>query len=168
MSKVEKIRIGLLVGGYSIPAIPTQSTENEGRVGRAGMPYPPTFVAFNPYNWLLHTLYYINLLHYNNRLLLSLHFPDDSNILPITKLYKLKIVQFKIAGVAENKSKFKTQNSKFALRNIVQAVKKCYKQKIDSGEFVRRIHSFSWRPQPYISSIQPPLQCKRGLFSMQY
>ena len=32
MSKVEKIRIGLLVGGYSIPAIPTQSTENEGRV----------------------------------------------------------------------------------------------------------------------------------------
>mgnify|MGYP007005545001 CR=1 FL=1 len=47
MSKVEKIRIGLLVGGYSIPAIPTQSTENEGRVGRAGMPYPPTFVAFN-------------------------------------------------------------------------------------------------------------------------
>ena len=50
MSKVEKIRIGLLVGGYSIPAIPTQSTENEGRVGRAGMPYPPTFVAFNPYN----------------------------------------------------------------------------------------------------------------------
>ena len=28
--KVEKIRIGLLVGGYSIPAIPTQSTENEG------------------------------------------------------------------------------------------------------------------------------------------
>ena len=53
VSKVEKIRIGLLVGGYSIPAIPTQSTENEGRVGRAGMPYPPTFVAFNPYNWLL-------------------------------------------------------------------------------------------------------------------
>ena len=50
VSKVEKIRIGLLVGGYSIPAIPTQSTENEGRVGRAGMPYPPTFVAFNPYN----------------------------------------------------------------------------------------------------------------------
>ena len=42
-AKVEKIRIGLLVGGYSIPAIPTQSTENEGRVGRAGMPYPPTF-----------------------------------------------------------------------------------------------------------------------------
>ena len=41
MSKVEKIRIGLLVGGYSIPAIPTQSTENKGRVGRAGMPYPP-------------------------------------------------------------------------------------------------------------------------------
>ena len=40
---VEKIRIGLLVGGYSIPAIPAQSTENEGRVGRAGMPYPPTF-----------------------------------------------------------------------------------------------------------------------------
>ena len=38
------------VGGYSIPAIPTQSTENEGRVGRAGMPYPPTYVAFNPYN----------------------------------------------------------------------------------------------------------------------
>ena len=32
VSKVEKIRIGLLVGGYSIPAIPTQSTENEGRV----------------------------------------------------------------------------------------------------------------------------------------
>ena len=30
VSKVEKIRIGLLVGGYSIPAIPTQSTENEG------------------------------------------------------------------------------------------------------------------------------------------
>ena len=50
VSKVEKIRIGLLVGGYSIPAIPTQSTENEGRVGRARMPYPPTFVAFNPYN----------------------------------------------------------------------------------------------------------------------
>ena len=50
VSKVEKIRIGLLVGGYSIPAIPTQSTENEGRVGRAGMPYPPTFVAFNHYN----------------------------------------------------------------------------------------------------------------------
>ena len=50
VSKVEKVRIGLLVGGYSIPAIPTQSTENEGRVGRAGMPYPPTFVAFNPYN----------------------------------------------------------------------------------------------------------------------
>ena len=50
VSKVEKIRIGLLVGGYSIPAIPTQSTENEGRAGRAGMPYPPTFVAFNPYN----------------------------------------------------------------------------------------------------------------------
>ena len=50
VSKVEKIRIGLLVGGYSIPAIPTQSTENEGRVGRAGMPYPPTYVAFNPYN----------------------------------------------------------------------------------------------------------------------
>ena len=50
MSKVEKIRIGLLVGGYSIPAIPTQSTENEGRVGRAGMPYPPTFVAFSPYH----------------------------------------------------------------------------------------------------------------------
>ena len=47
--KSKKIRIGLLVGGYSIPAIPTQSTENEGRVGRAGMPYPPTFVAFNPY-----------------------------------------------------------------------------------------------------------------------
>ena len=46
-AKVEKIRIGLLVGGYSIPAIPTQSTENEGRVGRAGMPYPPTFVTFN-------------------------------------------------------------------------------------------------------------------------
>ena len=40
-AKVEKIRIGLLVGGYSIPAIPAQSTENEGRVGRAGMPYPP-------------------------------------------------------------------------------------------------------------------------------
>ena len=56
--------------------------------------------------------YYINLLHYNNRLLLSLHFPDDSNILPITKLYKLKIEQFKIAGAAENNSKFKTQNSK--------------------------------------------------------
>ena len=56
--------------------------------------------------------YYINLLHYNNRLLLSLHFPDDSNILPITKLYKLKIVQFKIAGVAENNSKLKIQNSK--------------------------------------------------------
>ena len=53
-----------------------------------------------------------------------------------------KIVQFKIAGVAENKSKFKTQNSKFASRNIVQAVKKCYKQKNDSGEFVRRNHSF--------------------------
>ena len=51
--KVEKIRIELLVGGYSIPAIPTQSTENEGWVGRARMPYPPTFVAFNPYNWLL-------------------------------------------------------------------------------------------------------------------
>ena len=51
--KVEKIRIELLVGGYSIPAIPTQSTENEGRVGRARMPYPPTFVAFNPYNLLL-------------------------------------------------------------------------------------------------------------------
>ena len=50
MSKVEKTRIELLVGGYSIPAIPTQSTENEGRVGRAGMPYPPTFVAFSPYN----------------------------------------------------------------------------------------------------------------------
>ena len=50
VSKVEKIRIGLLVGGHSIPAIPTQSTENEGRAGRAGMPYPPTFVAFNPYN----------------------------------------------------------------------------------------------------------------------
>ena len=33
-------------------------------------------------------------------------------ILPITKLYKLKIEQFKIAGVAENNSKFKTQNSK--------------------------------------------------------
>ena len=49
-AKVEKTRIELLVGGYSIPAIPTQSTENEGRVGRAGMPYPPTFVAFNPYN----------------------------------------------------------------------------------------------------------------------
>ena len=30
VSKVEKIRIRLLVGGYSIPAIPTQSTENEG------------------------------------------------------------------------------------------------------------------------------------------
>ena len=56
--------------------------------------------------------YYINLLHYNNRLLLSLHFPDDSNILPITKLYKFKIVQFKIAGVAENNSKLKIQNSK--------------------------------------------------------
>ena len=28
--KVEKIRRELLVGGYSIPAIPTQSTENEG------------------------------------------------------------------------------------------------------------------------------------------
>ena len=42
-AKVEKIRIGLLVGRYSIPAIPAQSTENEGRVGRAGMPYPPTF-----------------------------------------------------------------------------------------------------------------------------
>ena len=55
---------------------------------------------------------------------------------------QFKIVQFKIAGVAENNSKFKTQNSKFASRNIVQAVKKCYKQKIDSGEFVRRIHSF--------------------------
>ena len=50
VAKVEKIRIGLLVGGYSIHAIPTQSTENEGRVGRAGMPYPPTFVAFNLYN----------------------------------------------------------------------------------------------------------------------
>ena len=49
--------------------------------------------------------YYINLLHYNNRLLLSLHFPDDSNILPITKLYKFKIVQFKIAGAAENNCK---------------------------------------------------------------
>ena len=33
-------------------------------------------------------------------------------ILPITKLYKLKIEQFKIAGAAENNSKFKTQNSK--------------------------------------------------------
>ena len=32
-------------------------------------------------------------------------------LLPITKLYKLKIVQFKIAGTAENNSKFKTQNS---------------------------------------------------------
>ena len=50
---------------------------------------------------------------------MSLHFPDDSNILPITKLYKLKIaagnqfkiVQFKIAGVAENNSKLKIQNS---------------------------------------------------------
>ena len=30
VSKVEKTRIELLVGGYSIPAIPTQSTENEG------------------------------------------------------------------------------------------------------------------------------------------
>ena len=29
VSKVEKIRIGLLTGGYSIPAIPAQSTENE-------------------------------------------------------------------------------------------------------------------------------------------
>ena len=36
----------LTVGGYSIPAIPTQPTVNEGRVGRAGMPYPPMFVAF--------------------------------------------------------------------------------------------------------------------------
>ncbi len=33
-------------------------------------------------------------------------------ILPITKLYKLKIEQFKIAGAAEKNSKFKTQNSK--------------------------------------------------------
>ena len=33
-------------------------------------------------------------------------------ILPITKLYKFKIEQFKIAGAAENNSKFKTQNSK--------------------------------------------------------
>lgn len=33
-------------------------------------------------------------------------------ILPITKLYKLKIEQFKIAGAAENNSKSKTQNSK--------------------------------------------------------
>ena len=29
VSKVEKIRIWLLIGGYSIPAIPTQSTENK-------------------------------------------------------------------------------------------------------------------------------------------
>ena len=76
--------------------------------------------------------YYINLLHYNNRLLLSLHFPDDSNILPITKLYKLKIaagnqfkiVQFKIAGVAETNSKFKTQNSKFDIAKYRTGSKK--------------------------------------------
>ena len=35
-------------GVFDTPS--TQSTENEGRVGRAGMPYPPTFVAINPYN----------------------------------------------------------------------------------------------------------------------
>ena len=50
---------------------------------------------------------------------------------------QFKIEQFKIAGAAENNSKLKTQNSKFALRNIVHAVKKCYKQKIDSGDFAR-------------------------------
>ena len=32
----------LSIGGYSIPAIHTQSTVNEGLVSRAGMPYPPT------------------------------------------------------------------------------------------------------------------------------
>ena len=68
--------------------------------------------------------YYINLLHYNNRLLLSQHFPDDSNILPITKLYKFKIVQFKIAGTAENNSKFKTQNSKFDIAKYRTGSKK--------------------------------------------
>ena len=62
--------------------------------------------------------YYINLLHYNNKLLLSLHFPDDSKLLlSLHILYepeksKLKIEQFTIAGAAENNSKIKTQNSK--------------------------------------------------------
>ena len=51
---------------------------------------------------------------------------------------QFKIEQFKIAGAAENNSKLKTQNSKFTLRNIVHTVKKCYKQKIDSGDFARR------------------------------
>ena len=73
--------------------------------------------------------YYINLLHYNNRLLLSLHFPDDSNILPITKLYKLKNEQFKIAGVAETNSKFKTQNSKFDIAKYRTGSKKVLQTK---------------------------------------
>ena len=67
--------------------------------------------------------YYINLLHYNNKLLLSLHFPDDSklllslHILYEPKKSKLKIEQFTIAGAAENNSKIKTQNSK--IKNVV-------------------------------------------------
>ena len=38
----------LSIGGYSIPAIPTRSTANLGRVGRARMPYPPKFPLLKP------------------------------------------------------------------------------------------------------------------------
>ena len=43
----------LSIGGYSIPAIPSQSTVDKGRVSRARMPYPPMLVAFCQYKLIL-------------------------------------------------------------------------------------------------------------------
>ena len=58
---------------------------------------------------------------------------------------QFKIEQFKIAGAAGNNSKLKTQNSKFALRNIVHTVKKCYKQNKPYLYEVLRVQEHAWK-----------------------
>ena len=53
------------------------------------------------------------------------------------------------------------------MTNIVQAVKKYYKIKIDSRDFYGRFLWFLKRPTPPYSTIKPPLLCKRTTFGMQ-
>ena len=61
---------------------------------------------------------------------------------------KLSFISVIVVSLSKEKSFLPSKHMnivEFLIRsatNIVQAVKKCYKQKIDFGEFVRRIHSF--------------------------
>ncbi len=59
---------------------------------------------------------------------------------------------------------FKLRFELCADANIVQAVKKCYKRKFDSGGFKRRFYRFLKSQKHSYSPLVASLHCKRATF----